>query len=282
MAVSTEESNKYGSDNVSVDEFSAMLGKAPEKEEVVEESAAAEEPIVEEEVEEQPVEEEAPEEEAEVVEPEEEDRYKTLLELYNKQSLELLEMKARGSYASEVADKVIQEKGLEQPPEPKVEKVAVDTEKIKKAVIEGDDEALVSVLDKFAGDVSQYVENRIERFLQGTPKMMQSIANETLAFAEAKNKFYKDNPDLLPYTPVVGTVSLQVFSNNPGKPLVELMGEVEKETRRILGLKKSITDKASSASPAFVRGKSKRQPMKEALSGVKGEMAEMLKARQQY
>src|SRR5574343_655006 len=86
MAVSTEESNKYGSDNVSVDEFSAMLGRAPEKEEVVEESTAGvEEPVVEEKVEEEkPIEEEVVEGGEEEVEVEEEDRYKTLLELYNK------------------------------------------------------------------------------------------------------------------------------------------------------------------------------------------------------
>ena len=279
MAVSTEESNRYGSDSISADEFSAMLGKVPEKEEVVEEPTAEVEESV---VVEEPIAEEAVEVETGEVETEEEDRYKTLLELYNKQSLELLELKARGSYASEVADKVVQETATEQPPVAKVEKVVVDTERLKKAVIEGDDEALISVLDKFAGDVSQYVENRIEGFLRRTPKMMQSIANETLAFAEAKNKFYRENPDLLPYTPVVGTVSLQVFSNNPGKPLTELMDEVEKETRRILGLKKSVTSQAAGTTPAFVRGKSKRQPMKEALSGIKGEMAEMLKARQQY
>lgn len=279
-----EESNKFGSDGIDPNEIAAMMGMATEtkeeEKEIVEESTVKEpETEVVEEVEEPEVEAEAEEVETEEeISPE--DRYSALLETFNKQSLELLELKARGPYQSKDVEKEEVVETTTKPPVP-LENVTIDKEKLRQAFIDGDDEAVGSLLTGFAGSVAQYVEGRIEGFLKGAPRMMQSIANETLAFAEAKNKFYKENPDLLPYTPIVGTVSLQVFSQNPGKPLHELMGEVEKETRKVLGLKKSIAGNTTK-SPAFVRGKSKRSPVKEALGGMKGEIAEMLKARQQY
>lgn len=320
------DSNKYGSEGIDPGEFAMMMGRKPAEQEVevkpeqetevvqeIEQEIEAEQEVevkqeIESEFEPEPIKKEESKESSEKKEEVEEltpeERYNTLLEMFNKLAKENLDLKSRGPYKATEVEKIEGKEEVTEvkKEEPKVEQLKVQAEpvtfeslkvdqlisreELKKAVMDDDDELLANLLvssyQGLVNGVGKYLESRIEGFYRTAPRMMQSLAREQIDLQEARNNFYKNNPDLEQYQAIVGTVSMQVFAENPGKPLPELMQEVETQSRKVLGLKKSIASPSSrgNETPAFVRGKHKREPVKEQLKGLQAEMAEMLKANQ--
>jgi hypothetical protein len=218
-----------------------------------------------------------PTEPAEPAEPEDtlEQRYARLLEEYNKQSIEMLDLKS-----SSTKPQVVEEP--EQPkPVPKVRpsQFILDEETLERALVEDDKEAMKQVINSLV----QYIDSRSdvetlkEAVLLEVPAIASRIAGTQVPLLMAVREFYRDNSDLKPYSGIVGQIVNELQARNPNQTLEELFEETEKEARKRLNLKKQAIAR-SDKTPAFAKTAGSRRPGAPRITGLRGEISEMIKA----
>lgn len=97
---------------------------------------------------------------------------------------------------------------------------------------------LNSIYKKAVTFASGEVKKSQAETLQTVPSMVISDIERQKTLKEMTDKFYSTNKDLEPFKKVVGVVFEELASQNPGKPLIEVLEKVGDETRKRLELKK--------------------------------------------
>lgn len=124
-----------------------------------------------------------------------------------------------------------------------------------------------------------------ENILRGIPDIVKNNVTTVIALREMSNQFYRDNEDLKPFEKVVGAVFEEIAAENPDKKISEMIGDVEKETRKRLELyKKAIEPKPKPKldepiTPRLpgVRGQRRESQLKPDVSPMLNEIDEMNK-----
>lgn len=123
-----------------------------------------------------------------------------------------------------------------------------------------------------------------ERVLRAVPNVVKSSVTQQGALAKHVEKFYTDNPDLGSFKKAVAVVAQEVAGEHPEWSVERVFSEVEKESRRRLGLvKKTVEEKKAGKRPGgFARGGSgPRSEARPQLSDLEKEIMEMNKALRQ-
>jgi len=84
--------------------------------------------------------------------------------------------------------------------------------------------------------------NSAESVVKSVPNMIRDNISVTTKLKRLRDDFYKSNEDLVPWSKAVGLVYEELASNNPNKPVEDLMQDVATEVRKRLGLQKSSSD----------------------------------------
>lgn len=211
-----------------------------------------------------------------------EERYANLLNLYNEQSGQLLEMQSRTT-SPPVAP----------PPPAAVPTVPValvadfqlDEETLTRALLEDDAPAMKQVLMGVISYVKQLADPQKlrEQLLLDMPAVARNIADQRFTMMMAVREFYDNNSDLKPYMPIVGSVVNEVASKNPQMSLADVLAETEKETRKRLGIRKHLNaaDTATNrGKPAFAGSGGSRKPgAAPQTSGLKKDIQDMMAVR---
>ncbi len=99
---------------------------------------------------------------------------------------------------------------------------------------------LNSVYMKGVADAEKVTSEKILLHIPDIVKYNIGIMND---LKETSENFYKENPDLKPFSKVVAAVFEELMSNNPGKNYKDLVKEVGDETRKRLDLhKKAVVE----------------------------------------
>jgi hypothetical protein len=215
------------------------------------------------------------------------DPYAELLDRFNTQSRELLELKSRTGATSAPAEKSVEAPVVQTRAPAKFEKLAIDKNLLQKALTEDDSEAMAQVVDQlqdhFLGGMPT------AEALQGTimqaimPKMIEAVTQHINTQNVIQN-FYKENSDFQRFTPIISLIAEEIANKNPDKSLSEVLSMTEVEARRQLRLKKvTIPNSANGKNknnPAFARSSSTRKGVVSGKpTGLKGEISDMLSAK---
>jgi len=84
------------------------------------------------------------------------------------------------------------------------------------------------------------IKSAMESVVKSMPDIVKNNVAVNAQVAAARNKFYKDNPDLENWKTSVATVYGELAAANPDKKMDEVMGLTAVEVRRRLGLKKEV------------------------------------------
>ena len=126
---------------------------------------------------------------------------------------------------------------------------------------------------------SGIVEGRVTEILRSIPKVINDAVDERVTIQLAASDFYRDNPDLTSFKPVVSLVATEVFGKNPGIDYEEGFQKVGEEVRKKLKMGKSApvsTEKTDEVGPAFVQSKQSRGIQQPDVTGMKADIAETL------
>lgn len=223
-------------------------------------------------------------------EPEEslEQRYSNLLNEFNRINARMLEMEDRNGapVREREAPQTIEgakEIPKAQPVQTALPEFSPDDALYDRAMIENDPSALKEIIGGLVTYVKQLADpnNIREQVLLGVPDLVRRNSDQRVTLLLAVDNFYKENKDLLPYAPTVGTIVNEVIAKEPELSLAEVLDKVETRARKTLGLKKTIAarDAASDrAKPAFVKGHNARRTGPPEIQGVAKDIADMLKA----
>jgi len=124
-----------------------------------------------------------------------------------------------------------------------------------------DEEALDEVLtdvksaNEFFGNV---LKKGQEQVLRSLPTLVGKMIEKRTVLQSAALAFYKGNEDLRPYGKLVELVTTQLASEDPNKPIDELLGDVAVEVRTRLNLKKKAIKKKSNSNKSGVHKKKSR------------------------
>lgn len=217
-----------------------------------------------------------------------EERYQQLLELYNQQSANNLELQARLGMPQQTQSQpaaVMHQptQTLQHGATAGIEDFKLNEELITRALIEDDADAMKEVITGLVSYVKQIADPQRmrETLLLDMPAVARSIADQRFTMLMAVKEFYDDNQDLKPYMPVVGSVVNDIVAKDPQLTLAEVLERTEKEARRRLGIRKSInaTDVAANrGKPAFAKSSSTRRPGAPKLDGIKEDIRAMMEA----
>jgi hypothetical protein len=209
-----------------------------------------------------------------------EKRYARLLDEHNRLSAQLLETQGRGEAVSQPAPQPTQV--VPQIPAPVMQtKFTVNKDRLMKALIEDDAEAMTEELTSLVTHMESQRGVVAEEMLLRLPQIARNIARQEVAMTLAIDAFYKDNSDLMPHMATVGRITNEIAAKKPGITFGELLQETEKETRRILGLRKQIAadDQAGNrGKPAFHVPRGARRLGAPKIEGIRADIAEMQKA----
>lgn len=94
-----------------------------------------------------------------------------------------------------------------------------------------------------------------ERVLLSVPDLVLGHINRQSVITKMVSDFYEVNDDLIPVKKTVGAVANTVHAEHPDWQLEEVFKEAAVRTRTVLGLKKKVGEKGTSAigDPAFVK-----------------------------
>ena len=88
----------------------------------------------------------------------------------------------------------------------------------------------------------------VQGALRGMPAIVEALVTRQVSTTAAVQDFYTKNADLLPYKPIVATVSARISAKNPGLPMDQLLIETNKAVRAIL--KTAVAQPAAAPAPA--------------------------------
>lgn len=158
--------------------------------------------------------------------------------------------------------------------------LTIDKELVQKALIESDVDAFMQILQMIASHSNSVSETYYTNSLRSVPEMATNMALSRVRLQNAVDAFYKDNSDLIPHSATVGMITNKVVSDNPQFGLEEVFTEVEKNARKILGLKKKVeVDQQTAGRKNFAKKGGSRKPGAQTLTGLRGEIAAMASAR---
>lgn len=130
-----------------------------------------------------------------------------------------------------------------------------------------------------------------QRTLQAIPDIVANVVASRIMLQKASDTFYEENPDLVPFKKVVGTVAEELIANNPSIKYGDLVAKdekgnpsmLEKEVRNRLELHRKATDRGKNTKPTPPRlprktGRSERGTGKPNLSPIESEIDKMNKS----
>lgn len=93
------------------------------------------------------------------------------------------------------------------------------------------------------------IKREMENVIKAIPDIVKNNIAIMAKLKEANEKFYKDNPDLVPWKTSVATVFGEVANSNMDKNYDQLLPLVAEETRKRLGLKKEVNNNTKPNNP---------------------------------
>lgn len=117
-----------------------------------------------------------------------------------------------------------------------------------------------------------------EQVLRDIPNIVRTNVSLMTEMKDSSDKFYTENPDLVPFKKVVATVFEEVASDHPDKDYKELLNEVGKEARHRLDLhKKAVENPTNKQGPRLPksRGGSRNSDGQPDVSPLQKELAAM-------
>ena len=111
--------------------------------------------------------------------------------------------------------------------------------------------------------------------VRSIPDITKNTISIQAQLAEARNKFYKENADLLPWSNAVGNVMEEMLAKNPNKRYDELLPDVATEVRKRLNLKKEVKKEEDDPPPLPKNRKGQRQTPNPNLSDLDKAMYDM-------
>lgn len=76
-----------------------------------------------------------------------------------------------------------------------------------------------------------------ERILRQIPSVVETTASQQLRISEIVSNFYNSNKDLEPYKPAVSMAAMKLHNENPNMPLEEMLTKAAEETRKVLRIR---------------------------------------------
>jgi len=143
---------------------------------------------------------------------------------------------------------------------------------------EGFNKLLNKIYKKAREDARTEARRQVESITQSIPDAVNSTISLQKELIETRDKFYEENPDLVPWKSAVRTVMDELIEENPGKHYTELLPKVAPEVRKRLNLKSGDKPKPGDDDkpPKLPKKKQgKRQPSSEELSDLDKQMDAM-------
>ena len=168
----------------------------------------------------------------------------------------------------------------EKPPEkaPEPPKVRNFLEGLSQEDIEelmGDPKKLNDLLNRVANDASaRNVDIVVEKIMLAIPKMVATHIVQQSKLTKLVDSFYEANEDLTNCKRTVAAFANNVHSEHPDWTVAKIFDEAGKRTREALGLRTKASRKAQS--PAFVKQRGARSDKEPKLSGLEGEIADLI------
>ncbi len=140
-----------------------------------------------------------------------------------------------------------------------------------------DQAQLNALLNKVAAaGAARGAEIGAKQVLVSIPGIVKHNISVETSIQSAVKEFYTDNKDLMEFKGAVSAVTQELASSNPEWELTKLFDEAGKETRKRLGIKKTIT-KSKTKTPSSVRPRGQRGRGKGTqLTGLEAEIGEMM------
>lgn len=172
---------------------------------------------------------------------------------------------------------------LQSQPAPKEETKEEKKEEAPKPIAFFTEEDLTDMTaDKLNAQLNKVYQLAQQDALRAATATVAKTVEEMVNIRMTVSDFYRDNPDLVKYKPIVQVVVAAIQKQHPDWDLNKVIGELGKESRSILGLKDPKAQDAKSKKPAFAKAPGARKvtptPGKKP-SGVRAEVMELLNRR---
>lgn len=117
-----------------------------------------------------------------------------------------------------------------------------------------------------------------ENILRTMPDIVKVNLQLQQNLKTAAEEFYTANEDLRPFSKIVGEIFEEEFAKSPDKKYIEIIKDVETETRKRLDLHKKATERKPPPPPPGTKGKGRQstKPKTDALTEEIGQMDEAL------
>jgi len=91
---------------------------------------------------------------------------------------------------------------------------------------------------------TQAIEEGTQRALVSMPQVVSGAVQRQATLRDVANRFYKDNPELMPVKRYVAQVANQISAQNPELTLGDIMKKAAEQAYNTLGIVKAVEDKA--------------------------------------
>ena len=243
------------------DEIAAMENPSNEPVEPVEPTETVEEETQEEQEIEETDDSSTDEGEVEPTEPEEEFDYKTAYE----------ELSTKFASLSESLNKKAEESPA--PPEPPQEIDFIGDRDVYEVL--NDKDAFNKLLNTLYSTVRGDLSSHGEAIIKGIPDIVKNNIVAVTAMRQAGEKFYEENPDLVPFKKVVATVFEEISSKNPDWKYEKVLKSVGSEARKRLELFSKTAKKSTTPSLPRKKGQPRQSVQKPTLDPLAAEIEAM-------